>query len=326
MRDSMRVWVTMVFALAGVVLAIDSPAARAQVRKGTVAAQSLAVYAEMSADSDQVATLQHGAAVQILLSVATGDGNWCSVAGANSATRLGYVECSGLTIEAAPGGASIASGAGMAAPGAPPTREQEAWALAASAIAATANQEGTSTLAENSPARAREILALGWNVRSRDDLYRALDELDEGQEREMFNKLGRRTSTMSDADFEKWVGRVTPFQANALRVAREYYPTYQFQSLIGWDYARYINVCRWAVAAGYITPEEAWPMVMNAARTLQMTFGSWQELGANYLAGRKFVPPNGVGVPIMSVQQAYNWLISASASPWQRIPWNLPLK
>lgn len=325
MKDSMRRWAPIVSALGGVVLAVGSPGACAQVRKGTVAAESLAVYAEMSTDSDQVATLQHGAAVQILVSVITGDGSWCSVANANSATKLGYVECTGLAIVAAPDGAPIASASGVAGQGPPPTREQEAWALAASAIAATANREGTRTLAADTPARAREILAVGWKVRTRDDLFNALNELEEGQEREMFSKMGERTSAMSEAEFEKVARRLNPLQANGLRVAREYYPRYQGQSLLGWDYARYINVCRWGVAAGYMTPDEAWPRIMNAARTLQRTFGSWQEFGQNYMVGRKFVPPIDGGLPPESLQAAYSWLISNPASPWQRIPWNLPL-
>ena len=325
MKDSIRRWAPIVSALGGVVLAVGSPAAYAQVRKGTVAAQSLPVYAEMSTDSDQVATLQHGAAVQILLSVTAGNGSWCSVANANEATKLGYVECTELAIVAAPGGTAIASASGIAAKGPPPSREQMAWALAASAIASTANREGTSTLAAEASARARELLAAGWGVRRRDDLFRALNELDEGTERAMFSKMGERSSALSETQFEKMVSRLSPQQANALKVAREYYPRYQGQSLLGWDYARYINVCRWGVAAGYMTPDEAWPLIMNAARTLQSTFGSWQEFGQNYMVGRKFVPPVDIGTPMRSAQAAYNWLISNSASPWQRIPWNLSL-
>jgi len=323
MKSSVRRSAPIVSALAGVVLAIGSTTAGAQMRKGTVSAQSLAVYAEMSTDSDQAATLEHGTAVQILFSATTADGSWCSVANANSTTRLGYVDCKGLAIEAAPDAAALTPARGMAAPGPPPTAAQKAWALAASAIAATANHEGTSTLAADTPARAREGLAVGWDVRSREDLFNALSRLDDGQEREIFSRLGG--SNLSDDQFNKVLSRLNPRQVNEARLAREYYPAHQSQSLIGWDYARYINVCRWGVSAGYITPEEAWPLVMNAARILQRSFGSWQEFGEDYMVGRKFIPPTTIGTPYESPQAAYNWLLNDPSSPWQKIPWNLPL-
>jgi hypothetical protein len=323
MRNSKHSRVLIVSALAGLIFAVGSTAVCAQVRKGTVAAQSLAVYEEMSKDNDPVATLQHGTAVQILFAVTTGDGSWCTVANAGSSTKLGYVDCTGLAIDSAPG--SSASASGMAAPGPAPTTERKAWALAASAIAATANAEGTSTLAADTPARAREALALGWGVHSRVDLFNALDQLEEGKERAMFARIGKSVSALSDADFDKLVSRSSTLQATAAKVAREYYPRYQIQTLIGWDYARYINVCRWGVSAGYMTPEEAWPRIMNAARTLQRYFGSWEELGQNYMVGRKFVAPTNVGIPAVNPQIAYTWLTNNPASPWQKISWNLPL-
>lgn len=325
MKNSMRTWAQIASALGGVLLAVGYSSADAQVRKGTVAAQSLTVYAEMSTESDPVATLQHGAAVQILLSVTAGDGSWCSIANANSATKLGYVECTGLAIEAATAGAGITSTSRGAAQEPPHTHEQEAWALAASAIAATANHEGTSALAADTPARARAILIMGWNVHTRDDLFNALSELENGEESATFSKIGERVSHLSDPEFDKVVSRLNPLQANAFRVAREYYPSFQGRSLLGWEYARYINVCRWGVAAGYMTEGEAWPRVMNDARNLQSTFGSWQEFAQNYMVGRKFVHPIDVGTPYESPQAAYNWLIGNPASPWQRIPWNQPL-
>jgi hypothetical protein len=315
--------VPIVSALAGLVFVVGSTATCAQIRKGTVVAQSLPVYAETSKDDDPVATLQRGTAVQILFSVTTGGGSWCTVADAGSSTKLGYVDCDGLAIGTAPGSSTSASD--MSAPGPPPAPEQKAWALAASAMAATANAEGTSTLAADTPARAREILTSGWGVHTRVDLFNALDQLEEGQERAMFARLGKSLSALSDADFDKLVSRSSPLQATAAKVAREYYPRYQVQTLIGWDYARYINVCRWGVSAGYITPEEAWPRIMNAARTLQRYFGSWEELGQNYIVGRKFVAPTTVGIPAVNPQTAYTWLTSNPASPWQKIPWNLPL-
>ena len=70
----------------------------AQEKHGTVNVDSLAVYSEMSTDSDQVKTLARGAVVRILLSVTSSDGTWCSVANKGDSSRIGYVSCSGLDI------------------------------------------------------------------------------------------------------------------------------------------------------------------------------------------------------------------------------------
>ncbi|HEV2325727.1 MAG TPA: DUF1266 domain-containing protein [Terracidiphilus sp.] len=319
----MRRWAPATSTLAGVVFACTSMAGLAQVRKGTVAAQSLLVYAQMSTESDTVATLPHGAAVQILFSVTTGDGSWCSVANANSTTKLGYVDCNGLAIETVPGsGPASAFGAGQ-----PPTPQQKAWALAASAIASTVNGTGTRTLAADTPAQAREALAAGWEVHNRDDLFNALSTIEDGQELAIFSMFGQRTSALSVADFNTLLSQLTPLQAKAARLARKYYQVYQSQNLTGWEYARYIDACRWGVSAGYLTPDEAWPRIMSAARLIQQTFGSWQEFGQNYLLGWEIFPTTTVGGPLReSPRAAYEWLISNPNSPWRKTPWNLPLE
>lgn len=325
MKISMRAWAVIVSAFAGILLAIGPTGARAQSRKGTVAAETLAVYGQMSKEDDPIQTLQHGTAVQVLFSVATGDGNWCSIANADGATKLGYVDCKGLAIETALGGETIASASSAAPPGPPPTRQQKEWALAASAIIATANHEGTTTLAADTPARAREILAAAGAVHSRDDFFKVLNTLDQGPERDQYSWAGARISALSDDQFNKMLSRLNSRQIEEAKAIRDYYPSHQGQSLIGWDYGRYISVCRWGVAAGYITEDEAWPLVMNAARILQRSFVSWQDFGENYLVGRKFIPPIIVGTPYESPQAAYDWVVSSPSSPWQKIPWNLPL-
>jgi hypothetical protein len=71
-------------------------AAFAQDKKGTVKVDSLAVYSNMSADSDVVKTLARGTVVRILIRVSGGDGDWCSIASEDESSRMGYVPCTGL--------------------------------------------------------------------------------------------------------------------------------------------------------------------------------------------------------------------------------------
>jgi hypothetical protein len=65
---------------------------------GKVRTDSLAVYSEMSKDSDVVLTLQRGAMVRIGMSVATGDGRMCNVSDAETSAKLGFVLCDALEI------------------------------------------------------------------------------------------------------------------------------------------------------------------------------------------------------------------------------------
>jgi Bacterial SH3 domain len=67
-----------------------------QEKQGTVKIDALAVYSEMSPESDVVTTLPRGTVVRILLTVTGDDGNWCSIASRNGSSRIGYVSCSGL--------------------------------------------------------------------------------------------------------------------------------------------------------------------------------------------------------------------------------------
>lgn len=75
---------------------LASSSIHSQDKVGTVKTDSLAVYSEMSPESDIVTTLPRGTAVRILLTVTGDDGNWCSIASPNGSSRIGYVSCSGL--------------------------------------------------------------------------------------------------------------------------------------------------------------------------------------------------------------------------------------
>jgi hypothetical protein len=73
-----------------------SSSAYPQDRQGTVKVDALAVYSDMSLESDVVKTLPRGTVVRILLAVTDDEGNWCSIASQNGSSRIGYVPCSGL--------------------------------------------------------------------------------------------------------------------------------------------------------------------------------------------------------------------------------------
>ena len=93
--------------------------------------------------------------------------------------------------------------------------------------------------------------------------------------------------------------------------------------IIAWDLGRLINVARLGYSAGYLPDHEALTIIMTAARALQAAFRSWRELSDNYLLGYS-VSQGGAEVDQGRAAQAA-WLCDGEDSPWQLIPWSLPL-
>ena len=304
-----------------------------QEERGTVKVDSLSAYAEMSTDSDVIATLARGKVVRITLSVTNGDGIWCSVSDIDSAAKLGFVRCEELDRQNVPSTAASGGGALSSVPfdqassSQPRSRAQEGWALAASAILSAYNHEPFDTLSSGGDVLGtRRLLQNSWDISSHDDLLKTLDWIDQGGHRQLFSGLGARTSNLSREELAQVVSHLNSEDANSVMVAHRYYEKYGAQSITGWDYARYINVCRWGVAAGYISEDEAWPRVMHAAQILQQSFTSWKEFGENYLVGREFWSLRNTKIDGQAMRAMYQRLLDHPGSPWIRYSWNLPLQ
>ena len=311
----------------------SSKAMLAQEESGTVKGDSLPVYAKMSTDSDVILTLPHGQSVRITLSITNGGATWCSISDSISGAKLGFVHCEDLDRRNVPSTAASGTGALSTVPfdplssHQPPSRAQGRWALAAAAILATYNHEPIDTLSSGGGVLGtRRLLQNSWDISSHDQLLQTLDWIDQGGHRQLFSALGARTASLSSEELSKVVGHLNPEDANSVMIAHRYYPRYASQSISAWDYARYINVCRWGVAAGYISEEEAWPRVMHAAQILQQAFTSWKEFGENYLVGREFWSLHQTKIDGQAMRAIYLGLLNNPGSPWNRIPWNLSIQ
>jgi len=121
------------------------------------------------------------------------------------------------------------------------------------------------------------------------------------------------------------VNREKEDAVQGLTIARTYYAALGKKSLLGWDYARYVSLCRWGYMAGYFTETEAWEKIMPVAGMLQATFDSWTDLGKNYLIGRKFWSRAETKESGERIEAAYEKLISDTESPWNKLAWSLNL-
>jgi hypothetical protein len=210
--------------------------------------------------------------------------------------------------------------AAQAQPAAVPT--EKTWALAASAILAERNGdqhdllEGRPRTSENI-AYAIGLLRRSWSVADHDQLLVALRSLRATGYRQYFTRFGKRAQQGGNEmpkDFE---------QRRRIEIAAAYYPKFGSKSIRAWDYMRYISLCRWGYLAGYFSEQEAWDYIMPAARLLQRTFGSWQEMGRNFLVGREFWSPADEWKA--QTEYAYYRLLTERQSPWRRHLWNQDL-
>ncbi len=304
-----------------------------QEERGTVRVDSLSVYAEMSKDSDVVATLPRGKLVRIAVTATNGSCSWCSIVDIDTSAKIGFVRCDDLDLQNAPStGASPTGTLPIIATGSVfsnqfQSHDQELWALAVSGILSTANHWPFDKLSPGiGVLEARRLMRDTWGVASTDDLLKMFDWVDRGGYRQQFSMIGARTQNLTPEVLAKAASQLDAESLNSVLVAHRYYGKYSSQSITGYDYGRYINACRVGVAAGYISEEDAWPRVLHAARILQQTFTSWKEFGENYLVGREFFSLYATRKNGQDMRLAYQGLLSRANSPWNRIPWDLSLQ
>lgn len=228
-------------------------------------------------------------------------------------------------------GLALAAGAaGQQSPA--PTAVEKRWALAASAMLTERNRHRHDLLggAEQSDATVRatrRLLSEWWGVNNRDDLLRALKWIDDSGHRTEFERLLAKLTPMSAEQRADLHDKMKHDQVLAHRVSfvERHAARLGPKSLIGWDYTRFISLCRWGYLVGHLSEQEAWLRIMRAARLLQRTFDSWRDLGENYLIGREFWSPEETAQTGDLYRIAYRRLLIDSKSPWNLYPWNTDL-
>ena len=204
--------------------------------------------------------------------------------------------------------------------------------MAASALLTQSNMEWHTTLApwNRTPQYingTKRLLREQWGIEDRASLLLQLTSLDQGGMRQGFDAIGQRISGLNEEQFQLVLASVRDDKnaAHSLTIARRHYQRLGAKGLVGWDYSRYVSLCRWGYYVGYLSEEEAWQGIMHAARIIQNTFSSWRELGENYLIGREFWSYSQTQQDGKLMREIYERLLADPGSPWNRIPWALNL-
>lgn len=228
---------------------------------------------------------------------------------------------------------NIAGVKGFSAPKQKPVTGAKGWALGCSAMLMERNHSRHDILAAGernllNVRRTKYILSHWWGVRNQAELLETLAWLDEqGGHRKKFDGIGKYVSGMSEEQFQSVLARYggDMEKRQKLIIARRYYELLGEKGILGWDYTRYIAVCRWGYTAGYITEQQAWDKIMPIARKLQETFDSWEELGENYLIGRQFWSYSHTQDTGDLFVAAFDRLQQQKDSPWNIYPWDMDL-
>ena len=212
--------------------------------------------------------------------------------------------------------------------------QKQLWGIACPALLDELNHCNHDQLATQEPTirniqMQKQSLRQWWLCNNREDLLRSLKWLEAGGHREHFDRLARALEEKDDAELrnlQRARGLSDAEFKQSCEVCSKNAKKLGAKSLLGWDYCRYIDLCRWGYLSGYLNESEAWEHIMPAAKKLQSAFDSWADLGNNYMIGREFWSPSLAGADKEKMQAAYTYLLKNSNSPWVKLPWKLPLK
>jgi hypothetical protein len=209
----------------------------------------------------------------------------------------------------------------------------KAWALATSALLTYANGGRFDTLSPHARdaatiAEIRGVLERSWGIQTRSDLLGVLERLDYPGHRGEFQRMGQELAAMTEARYQASLfhERHSHELVVRMKLTREHYPKHRDNSLVAWDYGRYIMVCRWGHTIGFLTADEAWDRIMPAARKIQSGYHSWSEMAEDYLVGREFWSSEEMARTGKYYHEIEAWLKKDPKSPWRRMRWRMDLK
>ena len=118
---------------------------------------------------------------------------------------------------------------------------------------------------------------------------------------------------------------IDPSISNRVEIVLKYKDQFGRKSITAWDYSRYISLCGWGYIAGYLTENEAWERIMPAARLMQKSFTSWEDMGTNHVVGREFWSLKQTLKNGDRTRRCFERLKADPGSPWKRLDWTMNL-
>jgi len=182
-----------------------------------------------------------------------------------------------------------------ATPSPNPLEPAQLWILTVGSILNERNHDDHAVLGGSlrprHAARATQILASGWDIRTRGE---ALDSL-------------------------TWLfgaGHRTQFAAGGAGSP---------ESFAAWDWCRAANVAGWSFVAYLVDRETAWDALLRAALHAQSTYTSFAEMGESYLRGMRLWAGSDDDERVRASEESFAQLCASPEGPY-RLPWKTALE
>lgn len=216
------------------------------------------------------------------------------------------------------------------------------WAIAAGANLAALNGNFLNTLKTgNTSSTAKTILKRDWGIETRQDAIETIEWLQESGHSLYFEIIQDVIAANPGTSHVKAleVMQVKLQAAGHDRNLLEYYQNLQTglnklgedgviqglytNHILSWDLGRVINLCRWCYDVKLFNEAEAWQYIVPAAKRLQQSYTSWQDLSTGYLLGR--VMWGGIRADYTLMIPWHKTLLNHPQSPWVTLSWQQPL-
>lgn len=207
------------------------------------------------------------------------------------------------------------------------------WALACSALMFTKHDEGCNSLRGDAPTEEnndteREALAEWWGIESREELLDQLKALqgDGGFNRTWKEYVKYQTNGMQLDQLLDVASDITSGDfSNRMSLVEQYGRKYGDRGILAWDLCRYVCLVRWGFRLGFVSEQEANELLLPVAKRLRSNYSSWQQMGEEYLVGRKFWNEEHWKKDEKEYSRIYKMLLTEKNSPWMKIPWDTDL-
>ncbi|MGB3738488.1 MAG: DUF1266 domain-containing protein [Pontixanthobacter sp.] len=179
-----------------------------------------------------------------------------------------------------------------------------------------------------------KILARDWGITDTDTLVAQLNQLgfaghrQDHVERVRYYTMMFRPAVAARREELRDIIRESGDRAEAasqdlwlLNAVQADMPGLRSAPLLAFDAGRAVMLTREGLCNGWLQDDAAWAYLLDLAREVQATFGSWEEYGADFLLGRKVWKGQDSAELFDRVIPD---LLSAPNSPWVRLPWGVP--
>ncbi|MDD9936153.1 MAG: DUF1266 domain-containing protein [Myxococcales bacterium] len=182
------------------------------------------------------------------------------------------------------------------------------WALAAAPYPSYFLDPRTTLEPPRPPAVCRMELADWWRIDDRDSAQDIILWLfDEGHRKQMTDDLARVEAGDDIGDRHAFVAE-----------SRRLLPRH---GILAWDLCRAIDVARCACRAGYLTEDETWSCIRQAAAALRGEYLSWNGLVDDFVLGHAYW--NADGSQHGTHAGPALWFKTSPQSPWREIAWEI---